>query len=374
MYLRGSVGCLVVWACLAMCGCEPDATAEASGQATGASAAGSVADPAAEDAKPVEAVQGGLLIGDYRLAPDAVVDGDTIRVENLDNSIRLLSIDTEEKVRSKLDRAAMETDFEEYLKTKRGDAVRPKKAGTPMGDQATEFAEAFFDGVETVRLERDDPKALRGRYGRLLAYAFVQKDGKWTSYNVEAVRAGMSPYFTKYGYSQRFHNQFARAEAEARRARRGIWNADSKGYGDYAERKDWWDARADFIRASEHKAAGRDDFIVLTDWNAHAQLKEKLGEEVTVLGTVNKVQHFKRLVRVFLDGEQGKDFQIIFFDKKVFPRSGLGRYQGEPVTVRGSIERYKRGSYRTLQVVVSDPEQIGLPSLPWPGETAQAAE
>ena len=364
MHLRGRIECLVVWACLAMCSCGRDATAEAPGKPIRAPAASRVADP----------VQEGLVIGEYRLAPHAVIDGDTIRVENVEESIRLLSIDTEEKVRSKRDRAAVEVDFEKYLKTKRGNALRPKKAGTPMGNRATEFAEAFFEGIETVRLERDDPKALRGRYGRLLAYAFVKKNGKWASYNVEAVRAGMSPYFTKYGYSHRFHNQFARAEGEARRAQRGIWDPEAKGYGDYAERKDWWDARAAFIQAFEHETAGRDDYIVLTHWDANARLEEKLGEEVTVLGTVDKVQHFKGLVRVLLGGEQGNDFPIIFRDKAVFLRSALGRYEYEPVRVRGPIERYKRGSYETLQIVVGDPEQVGLPSLPWPDETAQAAE
>lgn len=374
MYWRGGTAFPVLWVLVALCGCEPDATAETSRQTTGASPASSATDPSDQDAEPVEPAQGGLVLGDYRLLPDGVIDGDTIRVESLDDSVRLLSIDTEERARNEADRIAMEADFEAYLKAKREGAARPKKPGTPMGDQAAEFAAAFFDGVETVRLERDDPKALRGRYGRHLAYAFVQKDGKWTSYNVEAVRAGMSPYFTKYGYSKRFHNQFARAEAEARREQRGIWNPDSKGYGDYTERRDWWDARADFIQASEHEAAGRDDFIVLTNWDAQAQLRDSLGEEVTVLGTVDKVQHFKRLVRVFLSGEQGHRFPIIFFDKRVFPQSGLGRYKGEPVTVRGSIERYKRGNHMTLQIVVDDPEQISLPTLPWPDETEKAAE
>ncbi len=374
MPVRGHTEFVVIWACLAMFGCERDATAEAHGKPIGALETGRVADPVTKNEEPAEPVRGGLVIGEYRLAPRAVVDGDTIRVENLKNSIRLLSIDTEEKVRGKRDRAAIEADFEKYLKRRRGDAVRPKKAGTPMGSRATEFAEEFFGGVETVRLERDDPKALRGRYGRLLAYAFVKKDGKWTSYNVEAVRAGMSPYFTKYGYSHRFHNQFARAEGEALRARRGIWDPDAKGYGDYAERKEWWDARANFIQAFEHQAAGRDDFIMLTEWDANARLEEKLSNEVTVLGTVGRVQHFKRLVRVLLGGEQGKDFPIIFFDKEAFRRSGLERYAGEPVTVRGPIERYKRGDYATLQIVVGDPEQIGLPSLQWPDEPARAAE
>ena len=203
---------------------------------------------------------------------------------------------------------------------------------------------------------------------------FVQKDGKWTSYNVEAIRAGMSPYFTKYGYSNRFHNQFARAEAEARRARRGIWDPNAKGYGDYAERKDWWNARADFIQAFEHQAAGRDDFIVLAHWDAKAKLERMLGDEVTVLGTADKVEYFQGLVRVVLSGANEEDFPIIFRDNEVFRRSDLARYRGEPVTVRGRIERYKRGNYETLQIVVTRPKQVGLPSLPWPTDTALAAE
>ncbi len=373
MQARGRIFCLVVWTCLAGSGCERDVTAETRSR-TQALPQPSTGSSVAKDEEPAEVLAEGLLIGEYRLAPHPVIDGDTIRVEGFGRSVRLLSIDTEEAVRSRRDRAAIKADFDEYLRRKRGDAVRPKKAGTPMGNQATEFAEAFFDGAETVRLERDDPKALRGRHGRLLAYAFVQKEGKWTSYNVEAVRAGMSPYFTKYGYSHRFHNQFARAEAEAQRARRGIWDPEAEGYGDYAERKDWWDARADFIQAFEHQAARRDDFIVLTHWDAEARLEEKLGEEVTVLGTVDEVKHFKGLVRVRLAGAGNDGLPIIFRDKEIFGRSELARYEGEPVTVGGRVDRYVRGDYQTLQIVVNRPRQIGLPSLPWPSEAALAAE
>ncbi|MDH3202534.1 MAG: thermonuclease family protein [Myxococcales bacterium] len=374
MHFGGRIVCLVVWTCLVGYGCGRDATAEGLGTPTGAAATNSAADPVAGDEEPAEVMGEGLVIGEYRLAPRAVIDGDTIRVENLEGSIRLLSIDTEEAIRSKRDRAAIKADFDEYLKRKQGDAVRPRKAGTPMGNRAIEFAERFFEGADVVRLERDDPKALRGRYGRLLAYAFVQKDGKWTIYNVEAVRAGMSPYFTKYGYSHRFHNQFARAETEARRARRGIWDPNAEGYGDYAVRKDWWDARADFIQAFEHQATGRDDLVVLNHWDAKARLEKMLGDEVTLLGTVDKVEHFRGLVRVVLGGEQANDFPIIFREKEIFDRSDLARYRGEPVTVRGRVERYERGDYQTLQIVVGRPKQIGLPSLPWPGEPALAAE
>jgi len=327
---------------------------------------------AAERTKEVE--QEGLLIGEYRLPDNPVVDGDTVRVEGIEGSIRLLSIDTEEKLRGKADRAAATKDFQNYLKRKRGDATRPQKAGTPMGERATEFAKTFFEGAEVVRLERDDPKEIRGHYGRLLAYVFVEKSGLWTSYNVEAVRAGMSPYFTKYGYSHRFHNQLTHAEAEARHAKRGIWNPDAQGYGDYDERKAWWNARANFIRAFEHEASRRDDYIQLTHWDALQALEDNLGQTVTILSTIDRVQHFKGLVRVLLARQRGSGFPVIFFDREVFRESGIDRYRREPVTVRGTVERYEKGNYRTLQVVVKEPAQILLAKLPWPDDANQADE
>jgi endonuclease YncB( thermonuclease family) len=308
-----------------------------------------------------------LQIGTFPLADDPVVDGDTIRVQGIEGSIRLLSIDTEEKLHSQADRAAANENFEEYLQRKRGSAVRPSKTGTPMGEEATGFARSFFADAELVRLERDDPKNIRGHYGRLLAYAFVKKDGRWTSYNVECVRAGMSPYFTKYGYSHRFHNQFSHAEAEARKAQRGIWSPSAEGYGDYEERKAWWNARADFIRAFEHEANARDGYIPLANWDAARRLEDRLDHEVNVLSTVTRIQHFKGLVRVSLAWTHGNAFPVIFFDEDVFRQSEIERYKQEPVTVRGTVERYEKGDYRTLQIVVRSPDQVGLPSLPWPG-------
>lgn len=238
-----------------------------------------------------------------------------------------------------------------------------------MGDEAREFARSFFEGVERVRLERDHPKKIRDRYGRPLAHVLVKKNGRWKSYNVECVREGMSPYFTKYGYSHRFHNDFAHAEAEAREAKRGIWNPDAKAYGDYEERKAWWNARADFIRAFEHKASGRDDYVELAHWDALARLEDKVGEEVTVLSTIDRIQRSKGLVKVSLVRDQGR-FPVIFFEREVFHQSGIDRFGGEPVMVSGIVERYEKGNYRTLQIVVKEPGQISLPSLPWPDAPA----
>ena len=44
-------------------------------------------------AEPAEQVEAGLVIGEFALAPGAVVDGDTIKVEALDSSLRLLGLD-----------------------------------------------------------------------------------------------------------------------------------------------------------------------------------------------------------------------------------------------------------------------------------------
>jgi endonuclease YncB( thermonuclease family) len=372
----GGIGVRVACMLGAIAGCDRGATAETPlDQLDTAEAHPRDAEDAtatAQERKDTE--QEGLLIGEYPLADNPVIDGDTIRVEGVDGSIRLLSIDTEEKLHNRADRAAAAKDFERYLRRKRGDAVRPQKPGTPMGEQAAKFAEAFFDGADVVRLERDDPKEIRGNYGRLLAYGFVKKNGRWTSYNVECVRAGMSPYFTKYGYSHRFHNQLTHAEAEARQAQRGIWDPAAQGYGDYDERKAWWNARADFIRAFGHEANRRDDYVQLTHWDALAQLEKKLGQEVTILSTVDRIQHFKGLVRVSLASQRDEAFPVIFFDRDVFRESRIDRYKREPVTIRGTVERYEKGDYRTLQVVVAKPTQISLPSLPWHDDAKRAAE
>jgi len=38
------------------------------------------------------------------------------------------------------------------------------------------------------------------------------------------------------------------------------------------------------------------------------------------------------------------------------------------------VERYEKGSYRTLQIVVKEPAQVVLAKLPWPGDAKRAAK
>src|SRR6185503_14806756 len=95
----------------------------------------------------------GLVIGEFVLTK--VVDGDTIRVDGLDSSLRLLGLDTEETFKHPADYRPFESmPWDQYKKSVRGTSPRPVKFDTPMGMEAKKWAEDFFAGADKVRLER----------------------------------------------------------------------------------------------------------------------------------------------------------------------------------------------------------------------------
>lgn len=74
-------------------------------------------------------------------------------------------------------------------------------------------------GGGNVRLDWGEKEtATRGKYGRLLAYLFVED----VNVNLELVRAGWTSYDTRYGRSL-WDAEFRVAEREAKEARRGLW-------------------------------------------------------------------------------------------------------------------------------------------------------
>lgn len=307
----------------------------------------------------------GLVIGEFQLS--RVVDGDTIRVDGLESSLRLIALDTEETFKNDADRRASDADFQKYLSDKRGGDKRPVKAATPLGEEAKAFAQRFFRGISRVRLERDDPRDIRDRYDRYLAYVLVEKDGAWVNFNVECVRAGMSPYFTKYGNSRRFHRELVAAAAEARAARRGIWDPSRPHYGDYVERQAWWDARGEFVARYQRKVDDDPAFVALTHWDARRRIESRLGKEISVLATVGDVRLGDRgPTIVTLSGKKSGDLSVVFFDKDVFASSGIGEWKSEFVVVRGvvSLYRNKHTNREQLQIVVDRPGQVTLSTVP----------
>ena len=123
-----------------------------------------------------------------------IVDGDTIVVnyKGKYEKVRLLCVNTPESVHP------------------------DKKQNIPMGKVASNYAKKRLKG-KYVDLEFGGP--IRGRYGRLLAYVFVDGD----NFNLELVREGLSPYYIKYGLSQKYDKEFREAEQYARKHKLNIW-------------------------------------------------------------------------------------------------------------------------------------------------------
>jgi endonuclease YncB( thermonuclease family) len=314
----------------------------------------------------------GTTVGEFRVTK--ITDGDTVHVDGLDSSLRLIGIDTEETFKSDGDRRDFEAGWEQYVAKKRGKSKRPVKMATPFGDEAKKFAVQFFEGVDRVRLERDHPAEIRDRYKRYLAYVIAHKDGKWLNYNVEAVRAGMSPYFTKYGLSRKYHSDFLAAQHEAQKAKRGIWSDEGivLRYPDYPERLAWWNARGDVVEEFRKEAEGKDNYIDITHWDAQKRIEEHLGKEIHVLGTIDKAEIGQRgPSRAEMAGSKSFEFPLIFFDNDVFGTSGVREWKGEYVVVTGvpTIYENKKTHRKQVQIRVERASQIKL-STKVPGLTA----
>ena len=98
------------------------------------------------------------------------------------------------------------------------ESVHPdKKQNIPMGKVTSDYAKKrLSDRNVTLEFEKGNR---RGNYGRLLAYVYI--DGG--NFNIELVRQGLSPYYTKYGFSQNHHPAFKAAEKTARKEKLHIW-------------------------------------------------------------------------------------------------------------------------------------------------------
>ncbi len=123
-----------------------------------------------------------------------VVDGDTFVLAEGKERVRLQGVDTPE-------------------------TVKPNWPIEPWGPEASQFTKEFLAGGR-VRLEFDVER--RDKYGRLLAYVWVGD----RMLNEELLRAGLAHAEMQYRYSAAMKERFRRAEAEAKKARRGIWSID----------------------------------------------------------------------------------------------------------------------------------------------------
>ena len=132
-----------------------------------------------------------------------VVDGDTIKVETstpppgiaVAETIRLVGVDTPE-------------------------IVDRRKPVQRFAKEASNYVKARLTG-KSVRLAFD--KDLRDRYGRLLAYVFLE-DG--SCFDLELILEGYGYAYVKYPFF--FMEEFRHAELEARYEKRGLWGSGDK--------------------------------------------------------------------------------------------------------------------------------------------------
>src|SRR5262249_50278837 len=158
------------------------------------------------------------------------------RLEKPRENVRVQSVDAEEVFHEPAEREAATRDFAAYARSRRGLSKHPVKFGTPAGEAAKAWMVEVISGLRTVRLECEEQGRDRDGFGRRLVHVFVSRGGKEWNVGEELVRAGWSPYFTKYGRSERYDARFRAAQAEAKAQKRGIWGDAVAHYTDYDER------------------------------------------------------------------------------------------------------------------------------------------
>ncbi len=172
-----------------------------------------------------------------------VVDGDTIKValNGQREFLRLHCIDTEES-------------FSNGTKP----VTQLGIASTKMAKQYFTHADGSFVNVD-IEFDSDDSveaclDKYRDNHGRLICY--VHKGAE--NYNLKTIREGWSPYYTKYGRSQEYHQQMVEAEAQAQAHHLKIWNPDANPQSasrNYNLLMAWWSLRDSVIQ--DYRCYGR---------------------------------------------------------------------------------------------------------------------
>ena len=124
---------------------------------------------------------------------------------------------------------------------------------------------------------------------------------------------------------------------------------------------DCWVTISRFERdAAEHPERS----VALTRWDAMIKLDQHVGEELTVLGSVQETRFADTGPAVAkLARNRSTTFDVVFFDRDVFLASGLQFKKGEYVQVRGVVSKYRDpGGRAHLQMQVSSPGQVLAPS------------
>lgn len=124
-----------------------------------------------------------------------VIDGDTLSIDlgGENTTLRLIGIDTPE-------------------------TVDPRRVVECFGKEASEKAKELLSG-KRVRIEQDLTQGELDKYGRLLAYVYLE-DG--TFFNEHMIKEGYAYEYT-YNTPYKYQQEFKEAERQAQAQEKGLW-------------------------------------------------------------------------------------------------------------------------------------------------------
>lgn len=222
-----------------------------------------------------------------------VFDGDTIRVSMPDGKIetvRYIGIDTPE-------------------------THHPNKGIEEMGIEAGKVNSGLVLHRQ-VRLETD--AETRDRFGRLLAYVWLEDGGKTTMVNETLLRKGCAMIFS-LPPNLRYSDIFRKAFMDARESRKGLWNIASRR--------------------------------VFSPSQVWAELPCLAGRFITLSITIDSISESDR--RYTMNQDDGISALVIYKSDSILFGS-VSRLRGKTLKVVGKVI----AGFRGAEIVLADPAQI----------------
>ena len=302
--------------------------------------------------------QSEFVIGEFTISK--ILDGDTFRFEGLDKSTRLMGIDTEETFKdsdAEMKVNDISTYWAEYYAHKKDSSNKPAKIESPFGYDTWQWTKELFKDVVKVRIEVDDYKRVIDMFNRYLVYIIaIREDGTEFNYNIECVKQGYSPYFSKYGYVARFDKEFKAAQKYAQDNKLGIWSGKELCYPDYYERLKWWDKRGDQIRKFETEYAGKPGYFSMLDQSDFNKLVKHVGDSITIFGTISRVITDNNPYIAKLEINENDTIDLVFFKQnmELVKELKLDDPVGYYIYAKGKLSEYKGKK----QIIIEDKSQV----------------
>jgi len=302
--------------------------------------------------------QSEFVIGEFTVSK--ILDGDTFRFEGLDKSTRLMGIDTEETFKdsdAEMKVNDISSYWAEYYAHKKDSSNKPAKIESPFGYDTWQWTKELFKDVVKVRIEVDDYKRVIDMFNRYLVYIIaIKEDGTEFNYNIECVKQGYSPYFSKYGYVARFDKEFKAAQKYAQDNKLGIWSGKELCYPDYYERLKWWDRRGDQIRKFETEYAGKPGYFSMLDQSDFNKLVKHVGDSITIFGTISRVITDNNPYIAKLEINEYDTIDLVFFKQnmELLKELKLDDPVGYYIYAKGKLSEYKGKK----QIIIEDKSQV----------------